>query len=61
MKRGTNAQSLLEYVILVGVVAAAFGATYLFMNRAVSAKFKILDRQINELPLKKVETTVEKK
>lgn len=44
MKRG---QSTIEYALLIAIVAAAFLAMHLYMQRAVQANFKLIEDQIN--------------
>jgi len=48
MKRG---QSTIEYALLIAVVAAAFLAMQLYVQRAVQANFKLIEDQINAEPL----------
>lgn len=43
-------QSILEYALLIAVVAAAFVAMQAYVNRAVQANLKSLEDQINESP-----------
>lgn len=47
MKRG---QSVIEYALLIAVVAAAFMAMHLYMQRAVQANFKLIQEQVNAEP-----------
>ena len=42
-----KAQSVIEYAVLVAIVAAAFMAMHLYMQRSVQANFKIIEDQIN--------------
>ena len=44
------AQSFIEYAVLTAVVAAAFVAMNLYMQRSVQANFKLLEDQINVGP-----------
>ena len=44
MKR---AQSTIEYALLITIVAAAFVAMHLYMQRAVQANFKVIEDQVN--------------
>ena len=44
MKRG---QSTIEYALLIGIVAAAFLAMQLYMQRSVQANFKLIEEQVN--------------
>lgn len=45
-----KAQSILEYVLLIIVIGAAFAAMQVYVNRAVQANLKSLEAQINESP-----------
>ena len=47
MKRG---QSTIEYALLIAIVAAAFLAMQVYMQRAVQANFKLIEDQINVEP-----------
>ena len=47
MRRG---QSTIEYALLIAIVAAAFLAMHLYVQRAVQANFKIIEEQINADP-----------
>ena len=42
-----RAQSTIEYALLVAVVAAAFLAMHIYVQRAVQANFKLVQDQIN--------------
>ncbi len=42
-----KAQSVIEYAILIAIVAAAFMAMNLYMQRAVQANFYMLEDQVN--------------
>jgi len=44
MKKG---QSTIEYALLVAIVAAAFLAMRVYMQRAVQANLKVIEDQIN--------------
>ena len=44
MKR---AQSIIEYALLIAIVAAAFIAMHTYMQRAVQANFKVIEEHIN--------------
>ena len=44
MKKG---QSTIEYALLIAIVAAAFLAMQLYMQRAVQANFRLVEDQIN--------------
>ena len=45
-----KAQSTIEYALLIAVVAAAFLAMRLYMERAVQANFKLIEDQVNAEP-----------
>ncbi len=45
MKR---AQSVIEYALLIAVVAAAFMAMHVYMRRSVNAQFKVIEQKINK-------------
>ena len=45
MKR--KAQSVIEYALLIAIVAAAFMAMNVYMQRAVQANFNVVEDQIN--------------
>ena len=47
MRKG---QSTIEYALLIAVVAAAFLAMHLYLQRAVQANFKLIEDQINAEP-----------
>ncbi len=47
MKRG---QSTIEYALLIAIVAAAFIAMHLYVQRAVQANFRLVEDQINAEP-----------
>ena len=47
MKR---AQSTIEYALLIAIVAAAFLAMHIYMQRAVQANFQVIEEQINSGP-----------
>ena len=42
-----KAQSIIEYALLIAVVAAAFVAMHIYMQRAVQANFKVIEEQVN--------------
>ncbi len=44
MKRG---QSTIEYALLIALVAAAFLAMHLYMQRAVQANLNVIEQQVN--------------
>jgi len=43
-----KAQSIIEYALLISVVAAAFIAMNMYMQRAVQANFKVIEEQVNQ-------------
>ena len=43
----TQGQSILEYAVLIGVVAAALVAMQLYVRRSIQANLKALENQIN--------------
>ena len=45
-----KAQSIMEYAILVAVVAAAFIAMNVYVQRAVQASLKTIENQVNATP-----------
>jgi Flp pilus assembly pilin Flp len=45
-----KAQSLLEYALLVGVVAAALMAMGVYVQRAIKANLRIIEEQVNTVP-----------
>jgi len=45
-----KAQSTIEYALLIAIVAAAFLAMNLYVQRAVQANFKLVEDQINAEP-----------
>jgi len=45
-----KAQSIIEYAVLIAVVAAAFTAMHLYLQRSVQANFKQIEDQINAEP-----------
>ncbi|MFC1657768.1 hypothetical protein ACFL1D_00065 [Candidatus Omnitrophota bacterium] len=45
-----RAQSTIEYALLITIVAAAFLAMHLYVQRAVQANFKLIQDQINAEP-----------
>lgn len=47
MKKG---QSTIEYALLIAIVAAAFLAMQLYVQRAVQANFALVQDQINAEP-----------
>ncbi len=49
-KCGNKAQSTIEYALLIAIVAAAFIAMQVYMQRAVQANFKLVEEQVNVGP-----------
>lgn len=45
-----KAQSIIEYAVLISVVALAFAAMYLYANRAVQANFNLIEQRVNSGP-----------
>jgi Flp pilus assembly pilin Flp len=45
-----KAQSTIEYALLFAVVAAAFLAMHVYMQRAVQANFQLIADQVNAEP-----------
>ncbi|MCM8770855.1 MAG: hypothetical protein NC936_03180 [Candidatus Omnitrophica bacterium] len=43
-----HAQSIIEYSVLLGVVAAAVMAMTVYLNRSVKGKMKHIESQLNE-------------
>jgi Flp pilus assembly pilin Flp len=43
-------QSALEYALLIAIVAAAFVAMQMYMQRSVMANFKLVEEQVNNGP-----------
>ena len=50
IRKNKFAQSVLEYALLIAVVAAAFVEMKVYVQRAVQANFKIIEDRINEEP-----------
>ncbi|MCM8797130.1 MAG: hypothetical protein NC923_04545 [Candidatus Omnitrophica bacterium] len=46
--RGKRAQSILEYAMIVAVVAAALAAMNTYLKRSIQANLKNLEDQINQ-------------
>lgn len=46
----SKGQSTLEYALLIAIVAAAFVAMQMYMQRSVMANFKLVEEQINNGP-----------
>jgi Flp pilus assembly pilin Flp len=42
-----KAQSTIEYALLIAIVAAAFMAMNVYMQRSVQANFNVIEEQIN--------------
>ena len=49
-RRMRKAQSTIEYALLIAIVAAAFLAMNLYVQRAVQANFKLIEDQVNAEP-----------
>lgn len=47
MRKG---QGIIEYSLLIAIVAAAFMAMRMYMQRAVQANLKLIEEQINAQP-----------
>lgn len=47
-KRSNKAQAVLEYAVLIGVVAMAMSAMALYVKRAIQANMKTIQNQVNE-------------
>jgi Flp pilus assembly pilin Flp len=45
-----KAQSIIEYALLIAVVAAAFMAMNIYAQRAVQANFKLIEDRVNAGP-----------
>lgn len=45
-----KAQSIMEYAIIVAIVAAAFMAMNVYVQRAVQANLKTIEDQVNAAP-----------
>lgn len=45
-----RAQSTIEYALLIAIVAAAFMAMNMYMQRSVQANFNVIEEQINNTP-----------
>lgn len=45
-----RAQSTIEYTLLIAIVAAAFMAMQLYVQRAARASLKVLEDQVNAEP-----------
>jgi Flp pilus assembly pilin Flp len=50
IKKEKKAQSTIEYALLIAIVAAAFIAMQVYMQRAVQANFKLVEEQVNVGP-----------
>lgn len=50
IKKEKSAQSTIEYALLIAIVAAAFIAMQVYMQRAVQANFKLVEEQVNVGP-----------
>lgn len=45
-----RAQSVVEYALLIAVVALAFTAMHIYAQRAVQANFKMIENRVNAGP-----------
>jgi len=45
-----KAQSIIEYALLIAVVAMAFMAMNMYAQRAVQANFKVIEDRVNQGP-----------
>ena len=50
IKKSTRAQTVIEYAILISVVAIAFVAMKTYVERSVNANIKLIEEQINVEP-----------
>lgn len=50
IKKRKKAQSTIEYALLISIVAAAFLAMNVYMQRSVQANFKLVEEQVNVGP-----------
>lgn len=50
IEKEKKAQSTIEYALLISIVAAAFIAMQIYMQRAVQANFKLVEEQVNVGP-----------
>jgi len=48
--RSVKAQSVIEYALLISVVAIAFYAMYVYSQRALQANYNLIETRINERP-----------
>lgn len=46
--RSKMGQTIIEYALLISVVAAVFTAMQLYVNRAVQGRLKAVETQLNE-------------
>ena len=49
-RNNTKAQTVIEYAILIGVVAIAFVTMKTYVERSVNANIKLIEEQINAEP-----------
>ncbi len=49
-KNNNKAQAVIEYAILIGIVAMAFVAMKTYVERSVNANIKLIEEQINAEP-----------
>jgi len=47
LKMNKKAQTIIEYALLIAIVAAAFMAMQAYMQRSVYANFKLIEDNIN--------------
>lgn len=47
MQPRNKAQSIVEYAVLIAVVAIAFSAMYIYGQRAVNANFQMVENRVN--------------
>lgn len=48
--KSVKAQSVIEYALLISVVAIAFYAMYVYSQRALQANYNLIETRINERP-----------
>ena len=49
-KNNNKAQAVIEYAILIGIVAIAFVTMKTYVERSVNANIKLIEEQINAEP-----------
>ncbi len=47
VKKSLKGQSMIEYAVLIVVVAIAFSAMYVYGQRSVNATFKMVENKVN--------------